>query len=471
MPQPRRSVPDDAVLNAGFRAIRSEAGVNESFSAEVRDTAASAQDDPRLERSDQRDLELSSIDPEGSQDLDQAFALERSGSGYVFWYAIADVSAFVEPGDAIDVEARRRGTTIYCPDERIPLHPPVLSEGSASLLPGQDRPALLWRIGLDQHGDIADVHVDRSLVRNRRALNYAGVQSALDAGGTDPAMRLLQEVGELRIAREVARGGVSLNLASQEVVPVGGHYELRFEVKLRSEDWNAELSLCCGMAAASLMLEAGFGLLRTMPAAPPDVIDRLRNSSIALGVPWPAELPYANWVRALDVGTAAGVALMEQAARTLRGAGYTAFDGAAPEVRTHAAVNAPYAHVTAPLRRLADRFTNECVLSAAAGTRPADWVLAALPTMPATMAATSRVANSVNRDCIDLTEAAVLQHRIGEVFDAVVTGVSKQGSTVQILDPAVVASLAGVASAAGQPVRARLVAADITTHRVEFAPA
>lgn len=87
------------------------------------------------------------------------------------------------------------------------------------------------------------------------------------------------------------------------------------------------------------------------------------------------------------------------------------------------------------------------------------------------MAATSRVANSVNRDCIDLTEAAVLQHRIGEVFDAVVTGVSKQGSTVQILDPAVVASLAGVASAAGQPVRARLVAADITTHRAEFAPA
>ena len=468
MPQPRRSVPDDAALTNGFRAIRAQAGVSESFPADVTEAAGSAIADPSLDRADHRDLELSSIDPEGSRDLDQAFALERSGSGYVFWYAIADVSAFVTPAGPIDAEARRRGTTIYCPDERIPLHPAVLSEGTASLLPDEDRPALLWRIGLDQGGDITEVHVERALVRNRRALSYAGVQSALDDGGTDPAMRLLEEIGELRIDREVARGGVSLNLPSQEVVALDGHYELRFEQKLRSEDWNAELSLCCGMAAASLMLGAGFGLLRTMPPAPAEVIAGLRNSSIALGVAWPEPMPYASWVRALDVTTAAGVALMEQAARTLRGAGYAAFDGAPPGVRTHAAVNAPYAHVTAPLRRLADRFANECVLAAAAGTRPAAWVLEALPTMPATMAATARVANTVNHNCIDLTEAAVLQHRIGDVFDAVVTGVGKQGSTVQIIDPAVVASLDGVASA-GQRVRAKLVAADITTHRVEFA--
>ena len=82
-------------------------------------------------------------------DLDQALHIERDGDGYVVHYAIADVAAFVTPGDPVDVEANRRGETLYGADSKVPLHPKVLSEDAGSLLPDQVRPALLWTIKVD----------------------------------------------------------------------------------------------------------------------------------------------------------------------------------------------------------------------------------------------------------------------------------------------------------------------------------
>ena len=101
---------------------------------------------------DRTDLELITIDPPGRVILTRRCTSPGTGSGFVVSYAIADVAAFVVPGGPIDLEAHRRGMTLYAPDRRIPLHPPVLSEGAASLLPDQVRPALLWTLTLDAHG-------------------------------------------------------------------------------------------------------------------------------------------------------------------------------------------------------------------------------------------------------------------------------------------------------------------------------
>src|SRR5690606_4506613 len=136
-------------LNAAFAAIRVEHEVREEFPAEVLAAAERAAREPRLPERDERDLELVTIDPPGAMDLDQALHLARTPAGYRVRYAIADVAAFVTPGGPIDVEAHRRGQTIYCPDARVPLHPPALSEAAASLLPGEDRPAYVWDIELD----------------------------------------------------------------------------------------------------------------------------------------------------------------------------------------------------------------------------------------------------------------------------------------------------------------------------------
>src|SRR5262249_22072426 len=157
--------------------------------------AVAAAADVRLPELDRTDIEFVTIDPPDSMDLDQALHIERNrdsnGDGYTVHYAIADVAAFVEAGDPIDVEARKRGETLYARDKRTPLHPPELSEGEASLLPDQVRPALLYTITVDARGEGTGVVCERALVKSRAKLNYAGVQQDLDAGTASESLQLL----------------------------------------------------------------------------------------------------------------------------------------------------------------------------------------------------------------------------------------------------------------------------------------
>jgi exoribonuclease R len=464
-----------AELAPGFAAIRAEMDVAERFSDDVEAAASRlASTGPAGERADRRDVELTSVDPAGSRDLDQAFRLDRRGAGYRFRYAIADVGAWLAGGGPVEAESRRRGTTIYCPDTRIPLHPVRLSEGAASLLPGQERPAVLWTIDLDQRGEVADVAVERATVRNRRALAYDDAQEHLDAGGADDQLRLLAEVGRLREAVERARGGVSLSLPDQVVEHEDGRYRLVYETTSEVERWNAQLSLCTGMVAAALMVDGGTGILRTLPPAPADVLVALRASAEQLGARWPASMSYPGWVRTLDPTRPRDAALEVAAGRTLRGASYAAFDSATAPLAdpppVHAAIAAPYAHVTAPLRRLVDRYGAECALAAHAGVRPPGWVLDVLAELPEVMERTGGIAGAVDRACVDLVEAAVLAHRVGERIDAVVTTLRHDGSaTVQLADPAVIANAAvPPGTRPGDPVAVRVVAADPSTRSLEL---
>ena len=217
-------------LRAGFARIRDELGLPTAFPPDVLTAAEQAAARPDLPSQDATELPFLTIDPPGSTDLDQAMHLERRGNGYRVRYAIADVGAFVRPGSAIDVEAHRRGETLYSPDQRTPLHPPVLSEGAASLLPDEVRPALLWVLDLDADGEQTAVDVRRSLVRSRDRLDYAEVQQLVDTGRADERLQLLAEVGKLRMALEVERGGVSLPIPEQEVVENGHTFRLEYRV-------------------------------------------------------------------------------------------------------------------------------------------------------------------------------------------------------------------------------------------------
>ncbi|TXQ90172.1 RNB domain-containing ribonuclease, partial [Escherichia coli] len=141
--------------------------------------------------------------------------IERDGDGYTVRYAIADVPAFVEPGGAIDAEARRRGQTMYAPDGRVPLHPPAVSEGAASLLEGQLRGAYVWTMRLDASGAVGGTGRERARVRSRAQLTYREAQARIDAG--DAMLGLLREVGELRLALEEAREGASLDMPEEQI--------------------------------------------------------------------------------------------------------------------------------------------------------------------------------------------------------------------------------------------------------------
>ncbi|EYR62300.1 ribonuclease II, partial [Actinotalea ferrariae CF5-4] len=469
--QGRSAVVDGPRLEEALGRIRAELELPDAFPPDVLAAAERAAADPDLPATDWTDLPFLTIDPPGSTDLDQALHLARHDGGFRVHYAIADVPAFVPPGSPVDAEARRRGQTLYSPDGRVPLHPPVISEGAASLLPGNTAPAFVWVLDLDAEGRTTTAQVVRALVRSRTRYDYEQVQREVDAGTAPEMLRLLREVGELRAALERERGGATLPLPDQEVVEHPDGYVLRLRPPVASEDWNAQISLMTGMAAAAMMLEGGVGILRTMPAPDDRTVARFRRQALALGVPWPEGLAHGEVLRALDPTDPRQLALLHESTVLFRGAAYTPFDeGVLPEVREQAAVGAPYAHVTAPLRRLVDRFGLVTCEALCRGVPVPEWVRAALPTLPALMAGSDRLAGTLERAAVDAAEAFLLAGRVGEELDAVVVDVDDDGAgaLLQVLDPPVLARATGTGLESGATVRARLVEADPVERVVRF---
>ncbi|WP_309069854.1 RNB domain-containing ribonuclease, partial [Microbacterium sp.] len=439
--------------------------------AEAVVTSGAAVDGSDPARADLRHLDFHTIDPEGSRDLDQALAIQRAGSaedgsGWVVHYAIADLAAFVRPGGAIDAETRRRGQTLYAPDGSVPLHPEALSHGAASLLPEQDRRAYVWRFVLDADGtqhEPAQPPV-RAWVRSRRQWSYRQAQTAVDEGSAPDSIALLAEVGPALIAREAVRGGASLGSPEEEIVATPNGYVLQARATLPIEDWNAQISLMTGMAAAAIMLERGTGILRTLPPADAEAIAEFRRRVAAIGHPWPDDIPYGEYLRRVDRADPAAPAITQAASGLFRGADYVAFDGAAPEQTQQAAIAAPYAHTTAPLRRLVDRFV------LAMCTDAPEWAREALPTLPDVMRQTGSLANRLEAGSVDRVEAAVLHARLGEEFDAAVVSQTKGGARIQLADPFVTATAPG-SHEPGSRIRVRVTEADIARGRVAFAVA
>lgn len=447
--------------------LRAELGTPGEFPADVlaeaRDVAAATL--PSV--ADRTELPLVTLDPLGSVDLDQALHLARTETGWRVCYAIADVAVFVRAGGAIDAEARRRGVTLYAPDGRVPLHPPALSEGAASLLPDVDRPALLWVLDVSADGTLVGTHVSRALVRSREQLDYGAAQQALDAGRPHEQMALLAELGPLLVAQARARDAVDIPTPDQEVAD-GDVPRLTFRAQSPLEVFNAQISLLTGRAAARLMLDGGIGLLRTLPAPDAADVEALRRSALALGLPWASGASYGDVVSALDPHDPRAAALLTLATRLLRGAGYTAFDGSPPVQPLHSAVAAPYAHVTAPLRRLADRFVGEVCLALCAGEPVPGWAREALPSLPGLMSSADQRASALDRAVVSLAEAILLAHRVGETFDAVVVESSPKGGAVQLAEPAVRAKLSDAAPPLGERVQVVLTEADPAARRVTF---
>lgn len=477
-------------------------------------------------------IPLVTIDPPGSRDLDQALCLARlpegqeDGAAYLVIYAIASLATFIPPDSALDREARSRGLTTYLPDTPTPLHPRLLSEGAASLLPGQLAPACVWHIRLGPDGRRVSWTVRRALVCSRAQLTYDQVQEALEAldeGGRADLPRgtpedlplLLREVGELRVAREAARGGISVRVPEQEITRddeagEGVHYRLVYRSSLPCEEWNAQISLLTGICAARTMREAGVGILRTVPPASASSLGRLRAVALVLGVDWPEGRSYPDLVRRLEPGSSRDAAFLLEATSLFRGAGYAVFGvpghpvfppvGAA-ETR-HEAIGAEYAHATAPLRRLVDRWSLEICLAACAGAAVPAWVLASVGEIPSLMGSAGQRVSAADRESLAAIGALLLADQVGHSFTGAVVDVPRpaahagpeasramrgangagaagngrgqpQGSgRVMIADPAVMARVVPedprLTLPLGEVVEVRLTLADVARRRIEF---
>jgi exoribonuclease R len=205
-----------------------------------------------------------------------------------------------------------------------------------------------------------------------------------------------------------------------------------------------------------------------MPKPPHHVRVALRHSALALGISWPENETYADVIRSLDPAVPAQAAMLRVAGAAFRGAHYVAFDGTVPDQLTHAAVAAPYAHATAPLRRLADRYVSEICVAIAGGTPIPDWVRRDLPELPKTMATSDERAHRVDHAVVDLAEVLLLQNRVGDDFTGVVIDAEADHGLIQIRDPAVQARIDGTDLPVGHAVTARLISADVAARQLTF---
>lgn len=458
-----------------FHALRSHLGLpplerTDGFPADVEAEAREVADRRPEAPVDLTSMPFVTIDPPGSMDLDQAVHLERSGEGFRVHYAIADLGSVIELGGAIDREARERGQTIYLPDGRVPLHPTVLSEGALSLLPDQVRRAAVWTVEVGADGAIGHATVERALVRSVARLDYAGVQADADAGRLHASIEVLPALGRIRRQARLAAGAIDLAMPSQQVVSAGDDWTIRIEPRTEADGWNAEVSLLTGMAAAAMMLDAGVGLVRFLPSPETDEIERFMRLAHRLGVDVADGTTPGQVLAGLDMSRPSSLALTAGATRLLRGAGYAAFDGEAPEVSEHAGIGGPYAHVTAPLRRLADRFGTEVCLALSAGEPPSSDLRGALTDVAGAMRDSDRRSADVDRGAIDQVELWIAEQHREATFEAVVLREAdgNRSAEIMVVDPVVVSGCTGAGLEAGATVQVRVGEIDVDQRRVTY---
>ena len=159
-----------------------------------------------------------------------------------------------------------------------------------------------------------------------------------------------------------------------------------------------------------------------------------------------------------------------EAATLLRGSSYAAFDGDPPDDPVHAALASTYAHTTAPLRRLVDRYVGEACIALSAGEEVPAWVRAELPTLPETMREAATRAGQYEAGIVSIVEAALLENHVGETFDAIVVDVNERrgGGLVAIRRPAITARCVGDDLPLGGRIRVRLEVADVMQRLVRF---
>ncbi|MGE4410811.1 MAG: RNB domain-containing ribonuclease [Sphingobium sp.] len=453
-------VDKSGALARGLTDIRQQFRVPAAFPAPVLAAAEQAARRTPTDHADRTGRPFVTLDPASSTDLDQALAIERAGADLLLHYAIADVAWFVSDGDPIDAEAWKRGTSQYLPDGKAALYPPILGEQVASLLPDGPRPAVIFTVRVDPEGEVRLDGVERALIRSRAKLAYAHVC----------ADDLPPDFGELasRIRRaEDRRGAARVDPPEQEVAPLGnGHYELLFRPRLASEENNAALSLATNLAVADMLLAHRTGLFRVMPEPDAKAVHRLRQTARAFGLVWPDMEPLSQYERTLDPADPKQAAFMLAIRRAGERASYVPWrEGERP---WHAAMAATYAHATAPLRRLADRYVVRAALAIANGRAIPDAVTDAFGRLPGVMAGAAALGGQIESAAIDLAEAVMLHDRIGEIFPAIVTDIDDRGARMQLRDLPVVARVAAPGTEPGKALCVKLIEADPDRRRIAF---
>jgi len=375
-----------------LEALMLDRGLRRSFPAGVERAAKDAVErvedhDPGGQgRRDLRDLPTFTIDPTTARDFDDAISAEAldGADRWRIWVHIADVSAYVRPGSAIDREAYRRATSVYVPGLVEPMLPEVLSNGACSLVPGQERLAVT--VELDLHGaDVRRSAFYRSRVRSDERLDYdrvdrifAGEEDAREPWATPLAVARAASRA-LRERREAA-GALAVESTEPEFAfSRGGHVEAAAaSVQTESHQLIEHLMIAANEAVARLLSDGDVPTLYRIHERPePAAAERLLDQLESLGVPTPPAPENIGPGEAADIIAAASRLVAEEirrrdgrgrlgltslVLRSLKQARYS------PQNKGHAGLHSTaYAHFTSPIRRYPDLVCHRALLSAVAG--------------------------------------------------------------------------------------------------------
>ena len=444
---------------------------------------------------DLRQLTWFSIDNDDTRDLDQLSVAEPLADGISrLRVAVADVDTLVRPGGAVDAHAAVNTTSVYTAAGVFPMLPEVLSTDHSSLHEGQERLAVVVDMQVEADGTVSTSSVYRAWVLNRAKLTYDGVSAWLDGQAPAPAqlasvpgleeqIRLHDTLASALRQWRHARG--ALNISTLSARPVfndnGELVDLRADEKNRAKDLIADLMIAANGATARYLVEKGFPSLRRLLQAPRRW-DRLVALAASYGVELPAQpnaLALDRFLNARRLADAAGFADLSLAVVKMLGSGeYAAAPASVPGTPGAAdaakwshfglAVN-DYAHSTAPNRRFPDLVTQRLLKAAIAGEAP-PYSAQQLIGIAQHCTLQEDNASKVERQVLKAAGAWLLQGRLGEVFDGMVTGAAEKGTFVRISSPLlegrVVRGFEGLD--VGDNVRVKLVAVDAEKSFIDF---
>ncbi|MDP2817071.1 MAG: RNB domain-containing ribonuclease [Polaromonas sp.] len=441
-------------------AMRSR-GLLPEFSPQALQEAEAARQTGTERSADIRDLRhltWFSIDNDDTRDLDQLSVAEPLAGGAArLLVAVADVDWLVRPGGAVDSHAAMNTTSVYTAAGIFPMLPEVLSTDLTSLHEGQERLAVVVDMLVAADGTVSESDIYRALVLNHAKLTYDAVSTWLDGGGPAPPqmisvpgleaqVRLHDTLaGKLRQWRQ-SRGALNVNtIAARPVFKDGQLVDLRPDEKNRAKDLIADLMIATNGATARFLVDHGFPSIRRFLQAPRRW-DRLVALASGHGVNLPA-LPDAlaldRFLCARRQADPTGFADLSLAVVKLLGSGEYAAAPALPPGAAKAGANGlghfglainDYAHSTAPNRRFPDLVTQRLLKAALAGESP-PYSTDQLNDIARHCTQQEDNASKVERQVLKAAAAYLLDGRLGDVFDALVTGAAAKGTFVRISSP------------------------------------
>ncbi len=427
-----------------------------------------------------------SIDNDDSRDLDQLTVAERLEGGKTRLYvAIADVDALVPAGSPVDDHAKANTTSVYTAARIFPMLPERLSTDLTSLNEHEERLAIVVEIDLDANGEICGSDLYRARVLNRAKLAYNSVAAWLEGAGPLPEAAAaveglaenlkLQEAATEKLRKLRARSG-ALSLESIEAKPVFENDRLRdleAQEKNRAKELIEDCMIAANGATARFLDAKGYASLRRVVRVPKRwsrIVDLAREFHVHLPDE-PDHLALAKFLDERRVADPEGFPEISLSVVKLLGSGEYAVDlpGQDPPGHFGLAVR-DYAHSTAPNRRFPDLITQRLLKAAFAGA-PAPYSVPELEALAHQCTVKEDDAAKVERQVRKSAAALLLSDRIGQTFDAIVTGASEKGTWVRIFRPAVEGRLERGAAGldVGDRLRVRLLETDVERGFIDFA--